>query len=206
MTSPTSLPWILWWGATLFPGPGPSQQLPRAPWDWGLLRELPFAGKPQYFALVGGKSWAVERAAWPKPSGANTDMIYFVADNLALFFPAPQSVMGPQLGRLVLVVTCWRAGLKPMRGAHPLCITWQSLGVPPGVGACWANGDRDWAILGPPAPGPSPSILSSRLGALLQLELLKGHQSKQGSWLHSISRFPLRLPPDSAALSSRTER
>lgn len=55
-------------------------------------------------------------------------------------------------------------------------------------------------------PGPSPSILSSCLGALLHLEPFKGHQSKQGSQLHSISRFPLRLPPDSAALGSRTER
>lgn len=132
--------------------------------------------------------------------------IYFVADNLALFFPALHSVMGPRLACLVLMITCWCVGLQPMRGAHPFCITWQSPRVPPGVGGRWAHEDRDWATPGPPAPGPSRSIRSSWLGALLQLELFKGHQSKQGSRLHSISRFPLCLPPDSAALGSRTER
>lgn len=95
------------------------QELPSTPWGQGVpgqqtFGELPFAGKLQYFALVGGKSWVVERAAWPKPSSANTDMIYFVADTLALFFPAPHSTMGPWLARLVLMATCWCAGLQPM--------------------------------------------------------------------------------------------
>lgn len=88
----------------------------------------------------------VGRATWLKPSNANADMIYFVANNVALFFSAPCSFMVSWFACLVLVVTCQCAGPQPTLRSSPFLHYFR---MPLGVSGCWAHGDRDWATLGP---------------------------------------------------------
>lgn len=153
-------------------------------------RPLGVCGKPQYF--VRGKSQAVGRAAWPTPSSANIRRIYFLANNFIPLLCSFPLVTSPQLVCLV------RSSPFLLHLAKPWGASGWGCALDP-----WRQG---LGHTGSPVPGPSLSILSSQLVALLHPEPFKGHQPKQGSQLHSIRCFPLCLPPNSAALSSRTER
>jgi len=100
-------------------------------------RPLLFAGKIQYFALIRDKSWMVGSAAWPKPSSAKTDVIYFVADNLALFFSSSPLCNGPMacvFGAHGHLLVCW----APARARSSPFL--HHLAKPPG--ASWSG----WAL------------------------------------------------------------